>query len=102
MGLGISSASRCLSPRSRSIVVTPLGMPRTRRIPLFARLSPRGGLIAAAALVVAVVLAGCGSLSAAITPTDSTPTVAPPSLPQVHLQTTRYRYDMTAAVAARL
>ncbi len=80
----------------------PPGTPRTRHVPIFARLSPQGGLIAAAALVVAVILTGCGSLSAAITPTDSTPTVAAASLPQVHVQATDYRYDMPSAVPAGL
>ncbi len=85
--------------------MAPRSTPRARHVPIFARLSPlspRGGLSAAAALVVAVVLAGSGSLSAAITPTDSTPTVAAAALPQVHVQATDYRYDMPAAVPAGL
>jgi hypothetical protein len=80
--------------------VTPQGAPRTRRVPIFARLSSTGGLMAAVALVVAVVLTGCGSLSAAITPSDSTPTVAAASLPQVRVQATDYHYDMPDTVPA--
>src|SRR5260221_6114366 len=100
--LGTTWAPRCLGPRSRSVAVTPQGTLGTRRVPIFARLSPTGGLMAAVALVVAVVLTGCGSVSAAITPTAATPTVTAASLPQVRVQATDYHYDMPATVPAGL
>jgi hypothetical protein len=82
--------------------VTPQGTLGTRRAPIFARLSPTGGLMAAVAVVVAMVLTGCDSVSAAITPTAATPTVTAASLPQVRVQATDYHYDMHATVPAGL
>ncbi len=82
--------------------MTPQGTLGTRRVPIFARLPPTGGQMAAVALVVAVVLTGCGSLSAAVTPTAATPTVTAASLPQVRVQATDYHYDMPATVPAGL